>query len=277
MFLLLNIFVPSAISNTIIKTEKPSFEESKISSINDGKNCAVFISLGLLGRITFANVAKEGEQYFSNIGYNTQLFTWPFSVLEVKNAIINWIPSNLGNQKQVFIYLVGHSNSRGNQIVGVLQYIRDNNFISWINTMESRCNPSLVTIVIDTCYAGDIINDIKGNKRIIITSTDSDNKSYFSPFQLKLCFSSPFFDSLKDGNSYGKAWEYADKQVDGNNDIQDQNPQINDDYGTYGTSIADTLSPADRLSLRAYPDHIKPKIKTITMLPSILKLFNNIM
>jgi hypothetical protein len=264
MFFLLTLFIPSAMSVTVTLTENTSSEDSEISSLDSGRGCAVFISLGLPGRITCEHVARQGETYFDKIGYDTKLISWPFVVSQVENDITNWIPANLGNKEQVFIYLAGHSDLEGNQIVGLMQFITDNNFVDWINTMERKCNPSAVTIVMETCYAGDIITKLRGHKRIIITSTDADNPSYFYPVFLWSYFSSPFFDALSNGKSYGEAWEYADNKVDStlNPLIWDQNPQINDNYGTSGTAASDTLTPSNRLALRAYPDHIEPKSRT---------------
>jgi len=187
----------------------------------------------------------------------------------VKDYIINDIPNNLGNEKQIFIFITCHGSSSGGLYLTSLIGISAASFKNWIDVMENNLEKkgksySCLTFFIQTCYAGvqiSYLSDV-AKKRIIITSTDSITPSYYHPVTGKEWFSEKFFESLGSGSSYGEAWEDADALIDDGTHHQDQNPKISDNYGIVGSSDPDKLSPSTRLSLRAYPTKIvKSKTK----------------
>jgi len=135
---------------------------------------------------------------------------------------IEYIPSYLDENGKVFLFFVGHglvTDPITKTFVGFLvnkygDYITPSELGDWIDEMESECNASSICIVMDTCYAGHFIDELSGDGRIIITSTDKNSDAYAMENDEGI-FSKPFFDAL-DGSdcSYGRAWEIADDYVD---------------------------------------------------------------
>jgi hypothetical protein len=262
IILLSNIAVLTGASLSIKSSDEQddNFKEETYSA-NAASNCAVFITGAGAGTDLLADEANIGANFFRSKGYNTKVITYYnslFPLLSSKDAITNWIPENLGENSQVFIYIGAHSDPLSTLVIGYIGRIPPISLKQWINTMESKCNPSVVTVVIESCQSGRFISTLSGENRIVITSTDTIHFAYYNPYEGFVHFSTPFFEALQTGKSYGAAWEYADLKVDtrSNATIQLQDPKINDGLSTVGSPFPDTLTPRTRLALRVYPTRI---------------------
>ena len=204
---------------------------------------------------SFSNACLKAKSVFSRIDYNTKFLYKPLTrdnnpnTEDIMDIITNEIPEKLGDNKQVFIFIAAHGDSSGNLLIRWLQMypmISVSDLDGWLDTMEGKCKPSRVTVVIESCHAGRHASGLAGSNRIIITSTDASNYAWVRKTDegILQSFSIEFFNSLQMGKSYGQAWEDADAFIDGGEwSSSSQNPLINDNGGTSGsgTSLCDTL------------------------------------
>ena len=257
IFLLCSLFANSTLGVTI-NTNNATIAKSNVPS----RGCAVIIGAGADLSGTTKALAQRANCFFEDKKYHTypifQPHT-PFIALQTKQAITEWIPNDLADGEQIFFYFIGHGGSEG-VIATLFSIILYSTLKEWFDTMEYKLKEkgkmySCLVIVIEACKGGGALSYLEGKNRIVITSTDSDNDSWFDSKQRYVYFSSSFYDALDMDLSYGKAWEYADNIIDGSNSIcpKPQNPKIYDDYGTVGTDLPDTLSPNNRLALHTYP------------------------
>jgi hypothetical protein len=213
-------------------------------------NCAVIVCGGTYDDYQgeFQKTALLAKDVFQNKGFKVKYLYTPF-LFQVEYAITNWIPINLGKEKQVFIYFVDHGFEGSDSEGGI--YLRENvelypyQLKNWLNKIKDEY--SICSIVVDACFSGNFIEQLSDNNRIIITSTDKDNSAYANNEGYGF-FSKPFFDALNDNKSYGEAWEIADLVVDDpNTQHYDQNPQLDDNGNgvSVGTNIQDTLPLTD--------------------------------
>ena len=162
--------------------------------------------------------AERAVQVFESFDdYHVDYMELPNSPTKIKNKIQDTIPNYLGGEKKVFLYFVDHGGADGCFVVnkyGDLMYHYQ--LDSWISTMESKCNPNSVVVVLEACYSGTYIEKLshQNKNRVIITSTDHDSSAFYY-VDGEAFFSEPFFKALSEGKSYGEAWERADKVVDG--------------------------------------------------------------
>jgi len=298
MLLLTNTLAISTTSLSINNDQADDKKNKVITEVNAKGDCAVFITGGGQGTDLLAEAANTGADFFKTKGYNTKVVTYYddiFPLLSARDAIINWIPDNLADNSQIFIYIGAHSDVLSTLVIGYIARIPQISLKLWIDNMESKCNPSVVTIVIESCQSGRFISKLKGPDRIVITSTDTIHFAYYNPIDEFVYFSTPFFEGLQMGKSYGSAWEHADKNVDcmetrKNTSIELQDPKIDDYYNngvgsTVGSSFVDKIRPANRFALRVYPTHIqtsksiKPHsnlLKISEKFPALQLLFENI-
>ena len=282
MLLFLNVSVINTVGLSTESTKEINESNEKITTtVNGLGDCALFITGGGEGSSLLEDTANDGADIFRANGYNTRVISYSnnnFPLVATIDAIINWIPNNLEQNGQIFIYIGAHSDTMSTLVIGYIARIPQISLKQLINIMDSRCNSSVITIAIESCQSGRFINTLKGPDRIIMTATDALHFSYFNPVREYVYFSTPFFDALSRGKSYGEAWEYADSKVDGietrrNTSIELQDPQINDG-STDGTAFVDTLTPRNRLALRVYPSHIS-KSKTIDCPKNLIKFTEN--
>jgi len=246
----------SATGLQITKTESKSTEENIETLGISNKNCALFVS----GTWTadwpesdeiFERVATDAKDMFDSYGsYETWLRVEP-SKSSIRDVIENQIPEKLGNNKQIFMYFGAHGDSAGTllikRVLGVPVGLNAIELGNWVDNMQSNLKDkgksySYCTIVIESCFSGNHINELSNDNRIVITSTDSDHSAYGSDAG-EMYFSDAFFSALSDGNTYGKSWELADKFIDTYEGIEKQDPKIEDtgNKKSVGSDDPDTL------------------------------------
>lgn len=82
---------------------------------------------------------------------------------------------------------------------------------SWLTTLEQAIPGVKINVIIEACYAGSFIQDAQsiskpGRNRVIITSTNPDNRAYAS--QDGAYFSDHFLAALRQGRHlFGSFWE----------------------------------------------------------------------
>jgi len=293
-----------SVSGLKINTTKEKIEEKNEQKIGkSGDNCAFFIAgSGTIdwpssGAI-FERVATNAKNMFDSYGnYKTWIKIKP-NRRDVKDVIENQIPNNLGNNKQIFIYIGAHGDIAGSLLmkfsilllpISVSTY----DLSSWINNMESKLSKkgisySYLTIVIESCYGGQHISSLSKNKRIVITSTDHDSSAYGNDAG-EMYFSDTFFGAISNGESYGRAWEVADQKIDNMPSIRVQNPQLEDtgNQKSVGTDDPDILpiwdgdnnypNAKDGKIAKNYKPNSKAKVKykqsTLIKFPILQRLF----
>ena len=129
----------------------------------------------------------------------------------VNYSINQWLSTHSDSNDNCCIYLLSHGSREKyiavwNNKSTHYEHIFDYEFAQWADNI----NCSICTIVLDACNSGGFIKALSKNNRIIITST-----SWFLwGFALnESIFSYHFLNKLAENNSYGAAWEYADKQL----------------------------------------------------------------
>jgi hypothetical protein len=198
------------------KTVNNATEEKTLFTPN---NCALLVSGGLgfnpfgvsdIYSLTFDWSVKFAESVIKTKGWNVKTLKRP-TLDWLEYYIKNWIPNNLGAQKQVLLYFTGHGDTGGRFILNskeILNASKLNQLLDYIEPYYSIC-----TVVINCCYSGSFIEKISKKNRIIITGTSKDSVSYSNIKKTDL-FSTPFFEALKENVSIGEAWEQADLVVD---------------------------------------------------------------
>lgn len=241
-------------------------KELSCKTENEGSNCAVIVSGGmLLDPITpsFIKTAIHARDVMRGKGYNISdgaafkdMMIQPLRI-QVKKAITEWIPENIGGDRKIILFFIDHGLTPG--------YIRDGGSLL-LNTFGEMITPmclkrwldsidgvySTCIIVVDACYSGNFVKHVSSENRIVITCTDSDSPGYVIDdpdkwFHDENMFSKHFLDSLEQNKSIGEAWEFADNEISkvmhekGYNETA--SPQIDDNGNGYsvGTNFSDKL------------------------------------
>jgi hypothetical protein len=208
----------------------------------DIKDCAVFIVGGCDDHLQacFLRTAKYGMEAFEYLGYEegeTVFLKNKPSWTDLRDFIKNTLPNKLSDGSNLFIYLDDHgfgspnredwldyigSVSEGHFLLNPdLEKLDWNDLKRWLADVYNQVKYRTCTIVVEACFSGHFIvsangwmhqDDDSAPYHIIITGSDEDHVSYGKPSGYSL-FSPPFFDALKDGKSYGEAWEIADAEI----------------------------------------------------------------
>ncbi len=126
----------------------------------------------------------------------------------------------------IFIYIVCHGASDGIKIIN-----QKTMEFSFMDNIFDATNYDRLVIVIETCNAGDCLDDLEDSKRLIITSADNHLAKIKDDGVNSYCyFSKKFIESL--GDYFGKAFYKAREHVyglwlDGTITGVWQDPQIN--------------------------------------------------
>jgi len=111
----------------------------------------------------------------------------------LKNLIIDWSK----NAKTLIIYLVDHGGNKTFKMSGTETLLAED-LNSWIDLLQNQFAINIIFIY-DACNSGSFIHELQpkldSNKRLIITSTSSDEKAYFLN-QGSLSFSNLFWTNI---------------------------------------------------------------------------------
>ena len=222
-----------------VKLSHISSATDPINTLSVGSNCAVIVCGGYknAGQKSFERTANHAVEVFESKGYIVFPLYQPTNE-EVKRAITEWIPNNIGDESQkVVLYFIDHGSlEKGVYLNPNRETLTPSNLSIWVDAIEHKY--SICTIVIEACHTGIFITPkLSKENRIIITATD-DGVSYIHRFKESF-FSKYFLDALDRGESYGSAWESADGWIDSRFNmfyfaIRRQNPMIDDSGNGYG-------------------------------------------
>ena len=262
-----SLIIPNVVSVTVKKTVNTKTIDDTRKTLTDREKYAVIVAGGpLLDSLQdeFWRTAQHAYYTLRDLGYDddhiyylSKGFFYPgvdriSFFISVKNAITGWLANHADYNSDVLIYFVDHGDAYGNFYPGLFLPIRGKLLSRWLQNIGYH----LCTIVIDACYSGNFIKHLSGSNRIIITCTDSKNYGYARGGD-EVIFSKYFFNALSYGYSYGRAWEYADHVIADDDDINSQNPQIDDNgdgigHGTHGRDYL-PIGGDGYLALFTYP------------------------
>ena len=161
---------------------------------------------------------------FKNLGYDDDHIFYLHdrnNTLEGVDGVVNktmfnyslnqWLLVNSDENDECCFYFVGHGSKDKSIVVYNYDLEKYERIYDYeLAEMIEKINYSKFTIVIDSCHSGGFINSLSKNNRVIITSTSHLLWSYGLNESI---FSYHFLNKLVENVSYGKAWEYADKQL----------------------------------------------------------------
>jgi len=128
----------------------------------------------------------------------------------VRYAITEWLDNHSDYNDDCCIVFNGHGGpgllSLWDIEKNISEFVYFFDFSKWIDQIDYN----VLTIIIDSCYSGTFIRPLSKENRIIISSTAPFRKGIALN---EIVFSYHFFNKLAENVSYGKAWEYADKQL----------------------------------------------------------------
>lgn len=182
----------------------------------------------------FRNTARHAYQTLKKLRYDDEhiYFLQDGNITEegvdgitnksmVEYAIAGWLKNHADENDDCFIYFADHGGiSISQMIIGLAvwnyndnkaELIEPHELAEWVNCVTYN----ICTVAIDTCLSGSFIKSLSENNRIIITSTDLYRPGWGikSNGTVENVFSYHFFNGLANNVSYGRAWEYADKQT----------------------------------------------------------------
>lgn len=221
-----------------------SFVVGKNTIINDERDHWVMIICGgaegnppqgIAGAEPIINSSIHAYKTYKNLGYNDDHIYYlcdgnlsaevadnVVSKAAVEYAITNWLKNHSDANDDCCIIFNCHGGQR---------FIQDNRMVNipylavWNDTskqyekifayeLAAWLDPityDVCTVIIDACYSGSFIKTLSKNNRIIISSSSIIKRAI--ALENELLFSYFFFNKLDENVSYGKAWEYADKQI----------------------------------------------------------------
>ncbi len=123
----------------------------------------------------------------------------------------------------LFVYLVDHGGSGTFRMSGT-ETLSVNDLDSWLDTVQSSITGKIV-IIYDACESGSFLTTLAGTNRILVTSTDTGESSYFVN-QGSVSFSSFFWTNVFNGSNAKDAFDSAKNAL--TSVISGQHPKLND-------------------------------------------------
>jgi len=218
---------------------------------------AIIIGGGKEGSVTNGRVEKLTEQAYEALirqGYNDDsiYFIAPTAssvgtdgantLSNVEHAITTWAATQ---SSDVFIYLVGESNSEGalsltgdDSAVTDDEYLTKTQLSQWIETLQSNL-AGTISVLADMPNSGHLISALQTTneiKRIVMSSTANEEQVYWleGPFA---SFSKYFWSQITSGANLRDAFIYAKKALDF--PITAQSPNIDDNHNGIANEKSD--------------------------------------
>lgn len=168
----------------------------------------------------------------------------------VEDSVRNWARG----ADRVLVYLIDHG-QRERFRLNATQFIESSALDSWIDALQSASPNTHVTTLIDTCESGSFMDNLKGQRRVNMTSAGVGPIEGVALFDKNegISFSLQFWIQLFNGRTYGQAFKEAKASMEAINPLQ--RPQIDDDgdgnanEGNDGL-IADGIRPGANFKVR---------------------------
>jgi alpha-tubulin suppressor-like RCC1 family protein len=147
----------------------------------------------------------------------------------------------------LIIYMQGHGTEDGRfELLPNSEYVSYTEINKSLNAIQSQVHCPII-LIIESCYSGKYIQTLKGENRIIMTSTD--NRESITENNGELSFSNFLFSLLGEGYSVVAAFEKAKKEQE---KLGCPPPQLSDQADAANTYLINDSWPAS-----------KPKVKAI--------------
>lgn len=129
------------------------------------------------------------------------------TVESFQTAIQSQFQETLNADTPLIVYIMGHANSQNQfKILGDDEMISATEMNQAINAIQ-KTTQCQVIVIQESCYSGKFISELKGNNRILLTS--SGDEPYHTDASGNISFSRYLFSNLRQGNSLSKAFEFA--------------------------------------------------------------------
>lgn len=118
--------------------------------------------------------------------------------------------NDVNQDTPLFIYMIGKGNeSKEFQVYGEDQYVSAGQMNTAIENLQLETNCTVV-LILESCFSGNFIDVLKGDNRILLTSTG--NQYYTIDSNGKTAFSNYLFEKLIEGDHLSSAFIYAQKE-----------------------------------------------------------------
>jgi len=158
----------------------------------------------------------------------------------IQTAVTGWGKST----GKLLVYLIDHGQRDRFRLNGT-EFLEAATYDGWLDQIQANGQGPQVTTVIDTCESGSFLDNIKGPRRINITSANvgpTEGVSLFDKDEY-ISFSLNFWLRIYNGDTYGKAFREAKTAIEALNPLQ--NPQVDDDGDGVGNAANDGLIADD--------------------------------
>lgn len=168
----------------------------------------------------------------------------------LQNAVTTWGKST----DKLLVYLIDHGQRDRFRLNGT-EFLEASTYDGWLDQIQAGGQGPQVTTLVDTCESGSFLDNIKGPRRINMTSANVGPTEGVSLFDKNeyISFSLNFWLRIYNGDTYGKAFREAKTAIEALNPLQ--NPQIDDDGDGSGNAandglIADDVRPGANFNVR---------------------------
>ncbi len=197
--------------------------------------------------LLFQGYTAESIYYFSGPDNSVEYTDGIASSENIRKAILEWAIEE-PEANELLIYFVGHGN-KDEFIINDNDKLKASQFNEWLDELQDE-HDIPVTFIYDACYSGSFQDDLKGNNRIIITSSSPDQVAYF-PSNGTSSFSYQFWSAIYNGDTLSSAFQHAKDQM-----RNFQSPLINSDNDEVYNEKKDDYEAADINILRGYHPQI---------------------
>lgn len=179
----------------------------------------------------------DGNGFLDNVVDSKQM-----AVDTLKTAITEWAVDQ-DSSGPLYLYLNDHGGINHFEMYPG-ELLSAQQLDAFLDTFQAQTeNQRPVIIVIEACKSGSFIDDLQGNNRLIITSSDEAD-SYLS-IDGALSFSLPFWNALWAGATFQEAFDYALEKLDSfGRPYNKQKPQLDGTKALTSLRLGGNFGPA---------------------------------
>ncbi|HNT87462.1 MAG TPA: FG-GAP-like repeat-containing protein, partial [Candidatus Hydrogenedentes bacterium] len=194
-------------------------------------------------------------RFFANGAYDatgdgtSDVYAAP-TLANLQQSISQWARDT----QKLLVYFIDHG-QRDRFRVNTTEYLEAATLNSWLDTLQTGGQGPQVTVVIDTCEAASMLDDIKGPRRIGVASSGTGPLEGVALFDKSryISFSLNFWVSIFNGSTYGEAFRRAKSAIEAINPLQ--RPVIDDNGNGIGNEaddgfVADGVRPGSDFEMR---------------------------
>ncbi|WP_371802699.1 C13 family peptidase [Candidatus Lokiarchaeum ossiferum] len=155
--------------------------------------------------------------------------------INIEYAVINWASLKVNENKGLGIYLLSHGGYNKMALPGA--DLSDTQLDSYLSSLEWISDMERSVVIYDACHSGSFIDPLSKEGRIIITSTNIDNRAFENSDDSHGLFSENFWTALSNGDLLGNCFVYATDCVDLLGINSEQTPLIDDNCDEIGHEV----------------------------------------